>query len=79
MRDVMLSVLDEELKDCVIYESGFISMKKLPKLGEYIKTIYFMDKNINSETETFEVVEIIHHYLDDMSDINFTEIILKVK
>jgi len=58
--------------------SEFIGVYELPRVGEYITTAYFQKKfdDIRYD-DIFIVSKIVHHYVDDMSGIDYTEIILK--
>lgn len=53
-------------------------MDELPKVGEHISTIYFQSKYPKLEhNKVFQVARIVHHYVDDMSGIDYTEIELE--
>ena len=76
MRDIRLVVKD----DGVILHGSFIQMSELPSVGEFIRTIYFQNTSVVLEkVELFKVEKIIHHYVDDMSRTDYTEIVLSVE
>jgi len=53
-------------------------MKKLPKKGEHISTVYFQKKLEElKDIKVFKVIRILHYYVDDMSRIDYTEIELE--
>jgi hypothetical protein len=59
------------------FDSEIIKMYELPKVGEHISTIYFQSKYPKLEhKKVFKVVKIIHHYVDDMSGIDYIDIYL---
>lgn len=54
-------------------------MKILPKLNEIVSTEYAKQtysKFRIISNKTYQVIKITHHYKDDMSDIDYTEILL---
>lgn len=59
------------------FYSEIIKMTELPKVGEHISTIYFKKYEKLEHNKVFQVARIIHHYLDDMSGIDYTEIELE--
>lgn len=60
------------------FDSEIIQMEELPKVGEYISTIYFQNRHSEFEyTKVFRVSRIVHHYLDDMSSVDYSEIELE--
>ena len=74
MTDVKL-IVHGIAKNCFF---EFIKMKKLPKKGEHISTIYFQQKFEElKHNKVFTVVRILHHFVDDMSEIDYTEIELE--
>jgi len=59
------------------YRTDYIEMEYLPKLGEYINTVYFHKfKGLENKT-LFKVINILHYYNHDMSKIDYTEIYLQ--
>jgi len=60
------------------FDSRLIKMEELPKKGEHISTIYFQQKFEElKHNKVFTVVRILHHFVDDMSEIDYTEIELE--
>ena len=61
------------------FDSQFIEVANLPKVGEYISTTYFQQKFEELKKQNFfKVTRILHHYVNDMSRIDYTEIELIV-
>lgn len=60
------------------FGSEFIGMEELPKVGEHISTIYFQQKfDELKDQKVFKVARVLHHYVDDMMGIDYTEIELE--
>ena len=60
------------------FDSEIIKMDELPKVGEHISTIYFKSRYQKLEhNKVFKVARVVHHYVDDMSGIDYTEIELE--
>jgi len=74
MTDVKL-IVHGIAKNCFF---EFIKMKKLPKKGEHISTVYFQKKLEElKDIKVFKVIRILHYYVNDMSRIDYTEIELE--
>jgi hypothetical protein len=59
------------------FDSEIIKMSELPKVGEHISTIYFKKYEKLEHNKVFQVARIVHHYVDDMSSIDYTEVELE--
>jgi hypothetical protein len=74
-RDVKLMLYGLGVK----VESAMCQMYELPLTGEWISSEYFFKKfSLNqSNQKNLRVSRIVHHYVDDMSGVDYTEIHLE--